>query len=369
MNDPFREQPEQLERCAYCHDQCMSATPEVIATGSQAHVVSRVAAVARLLEAGRVRWSASSGAPLFYGLNDGWQQEYCIFSGEGQRIEPYLRRFRHHAVTRGVAPVAVADALSAARATGNVFGLERSRQTTTRLTGGGVAFVHDAATRALTPHVVSAAHAVLERAEGPVIDLAVESGGMIELDLGEEELARDAAAAVATVVAASGATLLVTTDAVLAYAMRLAYPFLGVDLAIPVLHFAEYLVDHPPKTTAGRPTSVVFHDPAWLSRGLGVIDAPRTVIRRVGGVQLLEAASSGRLAGSDGPLWGYPDSTVAAAIAADRMEELRTTGAELIVTASPYSEANLSAASGGDIEVVDLSQFLASRLDVDGSCT
>ena len=361
MNDPFVEQPDQLDRCAYCHDQCMSATPEVVASGKQTHVVSRVAAVGRMLDRGEMEWSPEAAAPFFYGLNDGWQREYCIFANEGQRVEPYLRRFRELARSRGFAPRRVADALSLARSSGNVFGLERVPLPVPM--ADGIALIHDAATRALTPGVVEAAHAVLAHAGAPSADLPVDSCGMAELDLGDRELARRAAQSVGDAVVMSRASLLVTTDAVLAYAMRFAYPFLGIEVAVPVLHLAEFVVDRI-LATRGAPVDVTFHDPAWLSRGLGVVDAPRRVLRRIEGVNLLEAASWGRDAASDGPLAGYPDPNVAAAIARDRLDELIDTGATIVVTASPYSQANIAEVARGSLEVVDLSEFLASRLEL-----
>lgn len=362
MNDAFRESPEQLKRCAFCHDQCMSATPEAVATGSQARVVSRVAILGRMLERGELEWSATSAAPLFYGLNDGWQREYCIFADEGQRIEPYLRRLRGQAIARGVAPEPIANALARTRASGNVFGLASAAPPKQPRRTGSVAYLHDQATRFLTPAVVGAAHDVLQAAGAPASDLPVESGGMVELDLGDEESARQAATAVADAIAGSGANMVVTTDPTLAYVIRFGYPFLGVDARVPVLHLTEFLVDRPVACAAGPPVKIVFHDPPWLSRGLGVIDAPREILRRMEGVQLREAASAGRLAASDGPLAGYPDPDVARAIAQQRVQELRATGAELIVTASPYSEANLAAVAGGSIAVMDVTEFLASRI-------
>lgn len=361
MNDPFRELPEQLRHCAFCHDQCMSATPEAVATGSQAHVVSRVAILGRLLDRGELKWSPATAAPLFYGLNDGWQREYCIFAGDGQRIEPYLRRLRAQAVARGVAPEAVTNALSRARASGNVFGLPASPRSDTQ-TGNKVAYLHDAATRFLTPAVVDAAHNVLEMAGTPPSDLPVESGGMVEFDLGDEDAARRAAMAVADAIDTSGASVIVTTDPTLAYVIRFGYPVLGIATTVPVMHLTEFLIERPVLSSAGPSLDVVFHDPPWLARGLGVVDAPREILRRVGGVNLLEPMMAGRLAASDGPLAGYPDADAAYAIARERVEELRATGADLIVSASPYSESNLAAAAGGSIEVVDVAEFLASRI-------
>lgn len=361
MNDPFRELPEQLERCAFCHDQCMSATPELVATGSQAHVVSRAAIRARLLDRGDVAWSAAAAAPLFYGLNDGWQREYCIFMDEGQRIEPYLRRMRSQALSRGMAPAPVAAALARARASGNVYGIGLPEVAPHGSGAERVVYIHDAATRALTPAVVGTAVRVLEAAGAQVADLAVGSGGMVELDLGDVELAREAANAVASAISDNGATTLVTTDPTLAYVIRYGYPYLGIVVKARVLHIAEFLAARDIACRAGPRCDVVFHDPPWLSRGLGVVDAVREILRRVPGVRLLEPATSGRLVASDGPLAGYPDPAVARQIARERFVELSATGAELVVTASPYSQANLRACSRG-IPVIDLSEFLAARL-------
>jgi|GEM_PF-2357281 len=361
MSDLIKTHGLELDRCAFCHDQCMSATPEVVATGDQTLVVSRVANFIRLADQGRLDWTEGLAKRLFYGLNDGLQYEYCLVKKEGHRIEPFLRAARAEAVRRGLAPAAVAAAAARVRDTGNVFGCLETLPEPVAPSRGGPILVHDAASRALTPDALAAARLLLQDVGDGPGELAIASCGMVEFDLGYVDLSQAAARRVQTALAALPEGPVVTGDPVLAYALRVMYPQWGLPLNRQVLHLSEYLVDRTDLLPTFRPRNEVatFHDPAALSRGLGIVDAPRALLARVSGLTLVEPVSSGAAAGSDGPLAGYPDPAVASAIRHARFNELVSTGASLIITSSPYSKANLEAADGGT-PVFDLIEFLQS---------
>ena len=91
------------------------------------------------------------------------------------------------------------------------------------------------------------------------------------------------------------------------------------------------------------------------------MDAPRRLLEMVPGLTLREPISFGKRAASDGPLAVYPDDEVCRSIASSRLRQLRETGAELVVTASPYSYANLSAVSQG-FPILDICSLLALNL-------
>lgn len=360
MTARLTEEDHDVTRCAFCHDQCMSATAEVVATGDQRLVVSRVAALAMLLDSGFLPWTRSAGELLFYGLNDGLQREFCIFAGEGQRIEPYIRRLRAGAVGRGLAPEAVKAAELRVRQTGNVFGREEDIASP-RIGPSEILFVHDAATRALNPEVVPSALALIQAFGLGAQELAVASGGLVELEIGYPALARQAAERAAGVINDLHPSAVVTTDPVLAYAFRFAYPYLGVPIESPVLHISEFLERGETPRFRQTATSVVYQDPGALARGLRVVDAPRRLLGAVPGLGLREAIATGSRAASDGPLAVYPDEVVSRLIASSRLRQLCQTGAELVVTASPYSYANLSAVAKG-FPILDICSLLAATL-------
>ena len=349
-----------VTRCAFCHDQCMSATAEVLATGDQRLVVSRVAALAMALDSGRLPWTRSAAELLFYGLNDGLQHEFCIYADEGQRIEPYIRRLRTEAVQRGLAPEAVKTAGLRARQSGNIFGREESIASP-QIRSAETLLVHDTATRALNPEIVPSALALIRAFGLEAQELAVVSAGMLELDIGYPALARQAAERVARLINGLHPEVVVTTDPVLAYTLRFANPYFEVAIEPPVIHICEFLLRGEAPRFRETPTSVVYHDPGTLARGLGVVDAPRRLLEMVPGLTLREPISFGKRAASDGPLAVYPDDEVCRSIASSRLRQLRETGAELVVTASPYSYANLSAVSQG-FPILDICSLLALNL-------
>jgi hypothetical protein len=365
-----------LSRCAFCHDQCMSASPEAVFSGNQRHVVSRVANRIRRLHAKQLAWSAEEASALYGGLTSGLQAQYCIYIDGSQRIEPYLYAARQEAVDHGVAPASVAtyaenvassggelgangplvDSPALNAATGNGSSV-RAGRSNPRLVGGQAA-------RELDPDGWRAAWLLL--GEGTAV-VAVGSSGYLEYSLGLRELARRAARAAADAIeGAVGAGPLVTTDPALAFAARFFWPHLGVLAEYPVLTMVEYLDGRRSGTSAPAPVApegpgkapkvVTYHDPGTLARGLGVTDAPRRLLVRAGAT-LVEPHTTGARAGDDGAYPGYPFPEIAARASAARAEELELTGAEVIVTASPWALANLRAATS--LPVVDICTFVA----------
>jgi len=350
---------EALARCAFCHDQCMSATPEVVVTGDQSLVVSRVANLIRLAGGGQLQWSPELARRLFFGLTDELQFQYCLAAKEGHHFEPFLRAAREEAVRRQLAPTSVLAVAEHVRLSGNIFGRREELALPVGPAPGGPILVHDAATRVLTPGALAAARDLLG-AVGPAPgELAVPSCGFVEFDLGLTHQAHAAASQAHAALAGLPDGPVVTTDPVLALALRKFYPQWGFVLNRPVLHISEYLAQRAEALPGFRPQAVtsVYHDPAALARGLGVVAPPRTLLARIPGMHLAEPITSGIRARGDGPLMGYPDEFVAAAITRARLAELRTTGAAVIITCSPYSVANLSGVSDG-FPVIDLTEFL-----------
>ena len=367
-----------ISRCTFCHDQCMSATPEAIFTGNQRHVVSRVANRIRQLHAQELGWTTEESRALFGGLTSGLQGQYCIYLDGSQRIEPYLYEARREAVERGLAPAEVASYAENVQATGNELGTPSSPLTarpswngtsedgaptrgapvTVRLVGGQAA-------RELDPDGWGAALLLLGQG---AVAVALGSSGYVEYTLGLRDLARRAARRAARALEETPpAGPLVTTDPALAFAARSFWPSLGVTLTSPVVTMVEYLEGRLSGTGAlacsswegpDKPTgAVTYHDPGVLARGLGVTEAPRRLLARTGAT-LAEPYASGARAGDDGAYPGYPFPEVAARVSSARAEELEATGANVVVTASPWALANLRAATL--LPVVDICAFVAS---------
>jgi glycolate oxidase len=89
-----------------------------------------------------------------------------------------------------------------------------------------------------------------------------------------------------------------------------------------------------------------YHDPCDLSRGIGLIDEPREILRLIG-VDLVEMPNHGvesKCCGGGGGIL-VSDGELSDQIALDRVREAISTGADLLVTACPTCEQTLKKAA------------------------
>ena len=155
--------------------------------------------------------------------------------------------------------------------------------------------------------------------------------------------------------------------------LRSQYPGVG-KMNFEVKHSSEYLAQlieqGKLKFTKELPMKVTWHDPCHLGRGsepqdlwegirvkwgisepprernygaLGVFDAPRTVLKAIPGVELLEMERIREFSWCCGAGGGvrsaFPE--FALETARERIEEAESTGAEALVTSCPWCESNL----------------------------
>jgi len=115
--------------------------------------------------------------------------------------------------------------------------------------------------------------------------------------------------------------------------------------------------------------TVTYHDPCFLGRRGGVYDAPRSVLRSIPGVRLVEMKRSRERSlccgGGGGRMW--VEAGEGEKIAEVRLREAAGTGAETIVTACPFCFSNLddavkTAGFEGKIVVKDLTELVAECL-------
>ena len=108
---------------------------------------------------------------------------------------------------------------------------------------------------------------------------------------------------------------------------------------------------------------VTYHDPCHLGRHMGVFDAPRNVLKKIKGIELVEmdrSRNNSRCCGAGG---GYKSqfNDFAVSIAAERVRDAEETGAEILVTCCPFCVTNLSQGAAkikSKIKVMDLSDIL-----------
>ncbi|WP_321506169.1 fumarate reductase (CoM/CoB) subunit TfrB [uncultured Methanoregula sp.] len=103
-----------------------------------------------------------------------------------------------------------------------------------------------------------------------------------------------------------------------------------------VIDINELLTQYGIEPPARLPIKATYHDPCHLMRGQGVHDQPRDLIRQV--VDLVEMPSV--CCGSGGGVRsGNPEE--AAAIGRKRGEEIKKTGADIVITSCPFCEFHI----------------------------
>lgn len=108
---------------------------------------------------------------------------------------------------------------------------------------------------------------------------------------------------------------------------------------------------------------ITYHDPCHLGRHTGIYDAPRRILRSIPGIELVEMKNireRSRCCGAGAGL-KTANPKIALEIAKRRIDEACDTGAQILVTACPFCEQNLSEATGMSerkIIVKDISEIL-----------
>ena len=135
-------------------------------------------------------------------------------------------------------------------------------------------------------------------------------------------------------------------------------------LSVPVRHVTQAITDRLGRAKL-KPlnTTVVFHDPCHLARYMKVVDEPRKILRACG-CTIVEPELYGKYTyccgGGGGVPANHPD--VAEKIGRERVSQLESTGAEVIVTSCPMCLHQLQ--KYANIPVCDLSEIVAKALGV-----
>jgi Fe-S oxidoreductase len=160
-----------------------------------------------------------------------------------------------------------------------------------------------------------------------------------------------------------GADRLVVHDAGCALALRIRYAERGVALK----HVPALLVEEVAESTTGLselpavPGAVRYHDPCQLGRGLGVYEAPRTILARLLGRPPDEFvhARDRALCSGGGGLLPLTHAAIAEEIAEARLQEHARSGGGVVVTACASS---LSAMRKRGHDVDDIATWIERGL-------
>jgi Fe-S oxidoreductase len=158
--------------------------------------------------------------------------------------------------------------------------------------------------------------------------------------------------------------------------LKNAYPDLFVDdpamadraraFAARVVTFSQFVqnvlgIDDALFNGSGRRTT--YHAPCHLCRGLGEHDAPRALIRKAG-LEFVPSLEEETCCGFGGTYSGkFPQ--ISSQILNRKLDDIRTTGAELLVTECPGCVMQLRGGAlkrGDRIEVLHIAEALAGNL-------
>jgi Fe-S oxidoreductase len=140
---------------------------------------------------------------------------------------------------------------------------------------------------------------------------------------------------------------------------------------VKVMHTTEFLVENgfDMNLKAEEETTVTYHDPCRLGRQMGVYEEPRELIAGVEGVEIVEMEHSGEDAMCCGVSSMMSCNENARALRVTRMEEIRATGADTMLTSCPKCVSHFECLKFegderyADIEILDVVSFLARQVE------
>ncbi|MDP2603958.1 MAG: (Fe-S)-binding protein [Deltaproteobacteria bacterium] len=138
----------------------------------------------------------------------------------------------------------------------------------------------------------------------------------------------------------------------------------GVEVSHGTQYVAELVQSGRLRFTQIIQKKVTYHDSCHLGRGCGVYEEPRTILRAIPGVELVEMARNRRWSWCCGGGGGVPEAypELAQWNADDRMREAKETGAELMLTSSALCQRSFAGCDAGALPTQDLLEFVSQAL-------
>jgi heterodisulfide reductase subunit D len=135
--------------------------------------------------------------------------------------------------------------------------------------------------------------------------------------------------------------------------------------------FIKKLIDEGKISFKEKTTKVTYHDPCDLGRASGVYEAPREILRAIPGVELVEMEGNReqcKCCGGGGNLeMVRPD--LSAAIAQAKIEEIKATGADMVITACQQCVRSIQTTARKKkipIVVMDIIEFVLKNMNGQG---
>jgi Fe-S oxidoreductase len=140
---------------------------------------------------------------------------------------------------------------------------------------------------------------------------------------------------------------------------------------VKVMHTTEFLIENgfDMNLKAEEETTVTYHDPCRLGRQMGIYEEPRELIAGVEGVEIVEMEHHGEDAMCCGVSSMMSCNENARSLRVTRMEEIRATGADTMLTSCPKCVSHFECLKFEgderyeDIEILDVVSFLARQVE------
>lgn len=135
----------------------------------------------------------------------------------------------------------------------------------------------------------------------------------------------------------------------------------GLDV-MHISHLLNELINNNQLSVTKTDLNVTYHDSCHLARHCNVFDEPRNVIGSIANLVEMENIRENSLCcgAGGGVKSAYPE--IADEMAKARINQAKSTGCEILVTACPFCKLNLE---NDELEVLDLTEFLIKYGDVD----
>jgi heterodisulfide reductase subunit D len=134
---------------------------------------------------------------------------------------------------------------------------------------------------------------------------------------------------------------------------------------------AHYISEGKIKPKEAVNTTVTYHDPCRLGRQLKVFDEPREIISSIPKVNFVEMERNriwSWCCGSGASVVSTAEPKFAEWTAGKRLQEVKDTGAETLITACPWCIQNLKGSAKEEkmeIEILDISEFISRSVGID----
>lgn len=171
---------------------------------------------------------------------------------------------------------------------------------------------------------------------------------------------------------------IITADPHAYNALKNEYPALGISY--PVKHYTQFLAERldqlRPLLKQPVKAMVTFHDPCYLGRANGIYDEPRTLLKAIPGVKLVEMSHSRTTSlccgGGGGGMWldGFQWEKAHTRTSEWRIREAVAAGADTLAVACPYEPPRFEDAikmtkEAVGLAVKDIAELLAEAMGED----